>query len=399
MPRANDHERLTRLLGGAALAALRARLRRRFARASEAPHITLARLSTEERSALEGLLGRRNRTAESLRVAVAELDDAVRRADLASSFRHALELLDGPIPDLGAERVAREAAWARAFAGATHPLLHALIERASVRGLVRRLAGSQPEQASALIESATLVLERLPADGKPRSRLAAEALGDAHALDRGRPVATLVLSALRADVEERDRDIWARVGILVNELSAPALVLNLPAELNTKAGRLAESARDLGEPLHLSLRSLLRESPRWRVRNCDVYVCENTNITAIAADALGQRSAPLICTDGMPSASQQVLLRQLQAQEARLHYHGDFDWPGIQIANFVLRSFDALPWRLSAADYVVERGKALRGEVVEASWDEQLAPRMTAAGVVLEEEAVVEGLVVDLARG
>lgn len=398
MTKVNDDERLLRLLGGPELAALRARLRRRFARAPGAAQIALARMSAHERRALEGLLGRKSRTADSLRVTVAELDDAMTRAGLAHSFRHALELLDGPIPDLRAEQEAREVSWASAFSGAHHPLLQIFLQSSAARGLVRRLAGGRPERATDLIESVVRVLERLPAGGWPRSRLAAETLGDAHALDRGRPIATLVLAVLRDDPATPDRDSWARNGILVNELAAPALVLNLPAEIDRKAGRLAETARELGEPLHLSLRTLLRAPPNWRVPDRDVYVCENSNIVAIAADRLGTRCAPLICTDGMPSASQRVLLQQLAGQGARLHYHGDFDWPGLRIANYVMRSVAARPWRFSAADYATERGKALEGEMASASWDPELAPRMAAAGYVLEEEAVVDVLLRDLER-
>jgi uncharacterized protein (TIGR02679 family) len=99
----------------------------------------------------------------------------------------------------------------------------------------------------------------------------------------------------------------------------------------------------------------------------------------------------------MPSASQRTLLQQLQAQGARLRYHGDFDWPGLRIANFVMRSFGATAWRFGSQDYMPRAGKALVGELAVASWDAELAPRMAAVGCALEEEAVVDGLLVDLA--
>ena len=38
------------------------------------------------------------------------------------------------------------------------------------------------------------------------------------------------------------------------------------------------------------------------------------------------------------------------APGARLRYHGDFDWPGLHIANRVMRDCAARPWRLGAAD-------------------------------------------------
>ena len=103
-----------------------------------------------------------------------------------------------------------------------------------------------------------------------------------------------------------------------------------------------------GEPVHLSLRSLLRRPPTWHVAQRDVFVCENPNIVAIAADRLGAACAPLACTDGMPSAAQQTLLAQLAAAGARLRYHGDFDWPGLVIGNFVMREFGAEPWRFGS---------------------------------------------------
>lgn len=103
----------------------------------------------------------------------------------------------------------------------------------------------------------------LPAAGLTRAQPAAQTLGNAHALDAGQPVASLVLAAWRyaeaaaepspqdepSDLEkereeavddeigaprlapERSRDIWARAGILVNELARPALMLNLPVAM------------------------------------------------------------------------------------------------------------------------------------------------------------------------
>jgi uncharacterized protein (TIGR02679 family) len=128
----------------------------------------------------------------------------------------------------------------------------------------------------------------------------------------------------------------------------------------------------------------------------EVYVCENANLLAIAADQLGVQCAPLVCTDGMPSASQRTLLRQLAEQGARLRYHGDFDWPGIKIANYVMSHFGAEAWRFFAAEYRPRSGRVLRGTPVTASWDPQLMAAMIAGGYALDEEAVSATLLVDL---
>jgi uncharacterized protein (TIGR02679 family) len=175
--------------------------------------------------------------------------------------------------------------------------------------------------------------------------------------------------------------------------------LNLPVP-----GGLCAAPWLPGEPAHLSLRWLVRSAPSWPVAGLAVFVCENPNLLAIAADRLGIRCAPLVCTEGMPAAAQRTLLHQLVVAGARLRYHGDFDWPGVRIANHVLRSVGAAPWRMGAADYEAAAGTtaaarhALTGCDAEAVWDAQLAPAMHRHGLAIAEEAVADVLLDDLSR-
>lgn len=417
--RESEDARLRRLLGGPGLAALRRRLRARYERGETRDEFTLGALGDEERRALEGLLGRPVRSARSMRVKQSELDASLARAGLASDLRSALEALDGPLVNRKHERAERDRRWLEVLGAAAEPRLAACLGDAASVTLLRRLAAGDPEQGRVLLERAALVLECLPAYGVPLARLAAETLGDAHALDAGQPVAALVLragaaeSALggAADAAEdaeapsragaaRRRDRWAELGVSVNDLAAPVLCLNLAAAAETPAGALAAKAAELGVPVHLSLRSLLRHPPEWRVSGRRVYVCENSAVIAIAADRLGARSPPLICTDGMPGAAQQALLRQVAARGARLLYHGDFDWPGLAIGNFVMRSFAAVAWRFGAADYRAAASgleRELSGRRVEASWDPALAEALAQRGTAVHEEAVVETLLADFA--
>jgi uncharacterized protein (TIGR02679 family) len=191
------------------------------------------------------------------------------------------------------------------------------------------------------------------------------------------------------------------LGITVNELAAPALCLNLSAVGNTPAANLTRAAAAFGEPLHLTLRTLLRDPPEWNMSDRLVFVCENLSIVAIAADRLGAKCAPLVCTNGMPGAAQQTLLRQIVARGARLFYHGDFDWPGIRIGNFVMRELHASAWRFSTADYEAAclgfGGSLNESGRVEALWDGRLAAAMSKHGTSVHEEAVAELLLTDLA--
>jgi uncharacterized protein (TIGR02679 family) len=419
-----DGERLQRLLGGVELANLRLRLRARYERGMSRDEFTLTDLPIHERRALAGLLGRRTLAAGSMRIRRSELDAALAHAGIADTLRDALEFLDGPLSDRRADRAAREQAWSAALAYTDEPLLAALLAGVAGAALVKRLSGSDPAHAAVLLAQAARVLARLPGHGMSRAQLAADVLGDSHGLDTGHPVATIVLRACPAepsiddieaagiqDAEESTRERWARLGVTVNELALPALCLNLGILDTDVAHRHPQQAPQLdpppvlgvclGEPVHLSLRRLLRRPPIWQVANRDVFVCENPNIVAIAADRLRGACAPLVCTDGMPSAAQQTLLAQLAAAGARLRYHGDFDWPGLVIGNFVMREFGAEPWRFGTADYLgatAEHGIALRGDrPVVARWDDRLARAMAERGVVVHEEGVAETLMMDLA--
>lgn len=232
-----------------------------------------------------------------------------------------------------------------------------------------------------LCRHAEEVLGHLPANGITRAQLAADVLGDAHALDDDRRVAPLVLAVWRQtatpapdpstpvaddddgtarksgeDIEpsraggaKRARETWARAGVLVNELARPALFLNLPT------GAAERDRWPPGEPAYASLRSLLRSPPRWDAAARAVHVCENPNLLAIAADRWGAGCAPLVCTEGMPAAAQQCLLAQLARAGAQLRYHGDFDWPGLHIGNHVMREHGAAPWRFGAV--ALRRGR------------------------------------------
>ncbi len=406
--------RLHKVLGGEHLAALRQRLRGHFERADPDASPTSLRLTGligEEREALALLVGRPPRTAKSMQIDTGEIDAALLRAGIAASLREALEQLDGPIVHLATEQIALRAAWASVAAAARHPALAVCLQKPAVQGLLKRLSGHDTSAALQLLAHADAVLQRLPADGMARARLAAEALGDAHALDAGRPTATLVLTAWRqladepppADEEgnddsqsgERVRDVWAHAGVLVNELARPALFLNLPVH---SPGIVWPP----GEPGYLSLRNLLRAPPAWAVAERTVFVCENPNVVAIAADVLGRDCAPLICTDGMPAAAQRTLMAQLISAGARLRYHGDFDWSGLHIANQVLRMHGASPWRFHSADYesAIAEASHARGRLptvpVEASWDPELAPTMRLHGLTVAEEAVIDLLLQDL---
>jgi uncharacterized protein (TIGR02679 family) len=314
-------------------AALRQRLRRHYERArtnsDDAPTpFRLTNLSRQDYDVLASLMGRPSRRSGSIEVDVTVIDAALSRAGIAPSLRSALERLDGPIVHASTARAEAQLRWSAVIDNSQHPWLAAYLQTARGAGLLKRLAAQDLDAGARLRDRALAVLQRLPANGLPRAQLAAETLGDAHALDAGRPTATLVLAVLRHAAgasddtaaetwqdklpDESARSVWARFGVLVNELARPALFLNVP----TEGGASFMGAP--GEPAYASLRTLLRASPALAVAGHLVYVCENPDVVAIAADRPGARCAPLVCTDGMPAAAQRTLLAQLARAGARL---------------------------------------------------------------------------------
>lgn len=394
-------ERLVRLLGGAQLSDLRARLRRRYELGpadGKLSSIQVGKLNQTERFALASLVGRKGGVATSITIDVDEVDRALSDAGIASSLRSALELLDGPIVHRETELRRIRDSWASVLAGCSHTDLIAYLSSPLNFGVLKRISDKRPDFASVICRQTETILARLPAAGIPRAQIAAELLGDAHGLDSARPVATLTLAVLRnrsfPDTGD-DRDTWASVGILVNELARPAMFMNVPCS------GLPVSP---GEPQYASLRLLARRPPEWNVVRSAVLVCENPNLVAILADRLGAACPPVVCVDGHLGAAQRTILKQLKASGADLRYHGDYDWPGVAIANNVIAKYDATPWHFSAVDYTAavknapELAAPLNGRPVIASWDADLTAAMTNAGIKIEEEAIAERIIDLLAK-
>ena len=320
---------------------------------------TLTDLLGHERRALAGLLGRRTVAAGSMRIRRSELDAALERAGIAVTLREALEFLDGPLSDRRADRVAREHAWSAALSLTAEPRLAALLTDATGTALVKRLSGSDPARAELLLAQAACVLGRLPGHGISRAQLAAEVLGDSHSLETDARRNHRVAGVGRQNVYQRHRSGWitgrrricpATVGLVWVSRSmswhsqryvSTSRVWTSTARICPRASQYTYRCAPCYAAPHLAC------GPTRRVR----LQLPVTSLT-IRRNRLGAACAPLACTDGMPSAAQQSLLAQLAAAGARLRYHGDFDWAGLVIGNFVMREFGAKSWRFGVADYL-----------------------------------------------
>jgi uncharacterized protein (TIGR02679 family) len=402
--------RLKRVFDRPELARLVDRLQARFERGTDNDTITLSAPNLDERKAIANLLGRPVSRGRSIRLAIADLEQIILQGELAPSLRAVVELLRGPLRDLSGEKATLERKWQKVFENVAEEAAQLgadeWLDRLRKDGVLKRLSNSKPKLAATLLHQTLAVLRQLPGRGQTLSTLAANTLGDAHGLDTGRPVATLVKRAIEqstflsreGDQHESDRELWAGVGILIGgAITSTVLVLNLPVGEGSGSfsAKTINLAKHHGEPLWLTLRQLVRETPPWRVEKRTIRICENPAIIAEAADRLGIHSPPLVCTCGQPGAAVNHLLRQLHNTGAKLAYHGDYDWPGITIANGIMRRFDAHPWLFDEYAYrkVVSKGTmALKGSPVTAEWDPALSQAMIEKRTSIPEELILEEL-------
>lgn len=378
--------------------------------------VTLEDASPSQRLALANLLGLREvPLTPRVRLSFANLDVALRDSAIGQSLVDIVTAMFGPIVDLRAEKMqalaTRDATWerARVRAGA-RPALSGWLEDLRAHGRVVRAATLSQRTEGAILDDTLAVVDRLPAAGVLLPVFALEVLGDAHALDAGRPLAALVLGAAAAltgapppvNAVERRR-LWADVGVACDALSTDVLTVGLLPVGGGMLSRHLREASAAGEPRRTTLRELSKE--RIAVApDSVVFVCENPSVVAAAADQLGANTRPLVCLEGVPSTAALRLLQGLRESGAELHFHVDFDWGGVRIGNVLLERLpEAKPWRVSAADYVrsltARRGALeLAGPPIDARWDPQLRKVLSQHSLAVLEEQVLSDLLGDLAQ-
>jgi uncharacterized protein (TIGR02679 family) len=378
--------------------------------------ITVKTPDDRERRAIIGITGQyRPEGISVLAVRLADLDRAVHEATGQGLIR-LLECLGAPLKDRPAERQrladGREAAIRSAedsfltARGWFQAWLAELAADGTLTRMVNTGEGVQMRQAIRVLEW----VERrngLKAAPTQLAELAATITGDTKSLNHGTALATLVLRALafrlgaeRPKTTEERRDLWDRSGVIVDDLASRVLVLNLPAD-GDGLGEWLTSAKAHGTPFYVTLHQLvtmpITVHPRQLVR-----ACENPAVLRRAAGQLGAGASPLICTEGQPSTAFHRLAATITRAGGKLAYHGDFDWPGIAIANGVITRHRAQPWRLTAADYeaAIKRNAgsvSLAGTPQPTPWAPSLATAMTAHGRAVYEESVADSLLADLA--
>lgn len=374
--------------------------------------VTVAGLDRDARHAVAGLLGRpvpRERT----RIDLAALDVTLRERSGVGGLVAVLECLAGPVRNRAAERSSRAAGreapyiQARAWLAdrtdiATGGWVEEWLSGVRRSGVLSRLPSGQlagETLVRALDLAAAMIGDEEPA-AVSRTELAARSTGDAHGLDDGSVLAQLVLRALAVATEATPpatvaarRALWERHGVNADLVSSTCLVLGVRTQGASPMARRLRLAADAGDPVHLTAWDLARSTGEaWP--GTWVLVCENPRVLEAVAQARGGAVA-MVCTSGMPGLVALEVLRRLATSGAELAYHGDFDWPGVAIANRLVGLVGVYPWQMNAEDYTAAArpdGPALQGRPVLPVWDLGLGAVMTRKGVAVHEEAVLNDL-------
>ncbi|MQY29477.1 TIGR02679 domain-containing protein [Nocardia aurantia] len=247
-------------------------------------------------------------------------------------------------------------------------------------------------RAAGLAERVAAVWARLPWEGPSLrlAQLAATVTHDAHALDYdtelGRAVARLIAVktgiARPARPGREWRAVWSAAGVRCDTVSSRVLTLNLPLDIT--AGTRP------GAPVWLTLRDLLQP---WHFEPLPtrIYVCENPTVVEAAADELGERCAPLICTDGVPALAALDLIAGAADAGIEVWVRADIDTAGFVIVDTVRTAApEAEPWRFDIGTYIGYFG---------AGEGDSLAEVHRSTGRDLHEESVLRELMADLAEG
>ena len=377
--------------------------------------ITLSDPTDEERRRQAALLRLKTPSkANRLRYDLAAISQALAHAGLPPKWEELLDIVCGPVPPEALAARASTQAWRDFWPEASETIVHfpfpgsaEWLESLRRDGTLKRLSSGDASLAARWLELSAKLLQSLPLpEEQPLAQTAARFCGSSHALDPATPLSTLVLRGLSlrqgtvlSPRAAARRELWAANGVICDDLSAPVLTFNLGITGSAPLASFLGAAKSAVQPIHLSSRLLWATSWDILAFPTNIFICENPSIISLAASHLGEKCPPLICTDGEPKTAFRLLMRALTKGGSTLHYHGDFDWPGLAIATRIFREFGASPWNFDAEAYLSAGrflGRPLLGKPVPTPWSPLLCEVMKKAGLAYDQELLIDDLLIDL---
>ncbi|WP_078971541.1 DUF2399 domain-containing protein [Streptomyces chattanoogensis] len=261
-------------------------------------------------------------------------------------------------------------------------------------GWITRLLNTPDPDA--LLGQALQVVARLPPPGQRIDRRILVP-GNPHALDAG-TLPALVL-ALTGSFATTGRTSWARLGVDCDDLLGGLIITGI-----TPLGwRIPPGATFTLPPRELA--KISWEPPKTKGEWA--FVTENPSVLAAASNhALAHDTAwtpHVICTAGTPSQLECQAVGALSHAGWRIAVRADFDQAGLAHMRALLAAAPAaVPWRMSAADYLAAAPKGtdtLHLKKSDAPWDPNLVRVMLKQSVPVYEEDLLPGLLDDITDG
>jgi uncharacterized protein (TIGR02679 family) len=393
--RAPNIERAATFFQQAAFERLLLALRQKYIEQGQAGGlVTLRETSLAERRELASFLGRPVYRTDTIRIKLSEMDAALRQSSFQCSLFDLISAVfpDQPLITRLQQRQAR-VDHQEHFHQQLQDLCSARPEESRSRQwLLQGLHGlewlfaryknaDQEEQQRqlAVVHIVLTALDRLPEPEMPQ-RLAIFAQnisGDPHCLDPAQPAGRLFLLALSDLAHEAldpasqgramELQLYQQVNLLVDTISSSVAVFNLAAA-HSLDGSVDPLLRAAGARILLLPLSQVLHWQRVTPTTSDIYVIENPQVFEEVVARLQDdvKNVPgleigslptIICTSGWPSIAALKLLELLMLDHSHnhLHYSGDFDVKGLQIAaylqDFCVGHYDL--WRMDAEAYTM----------------------------------------------
>ncbi len=384
----------------AGLSRLLAKLREKYVELGQVGgQVVLEDSTASERREIASFLGKPPYRDTTIKVRLVDIDNVLRRSGFACTLPDVLTAFfpDAPLVTRPQQRTAR-ALQQENFRTALLAIATALPEES--RGHLWLLQGlhgqewlfsryknapvEEQERQLALARYIANVLNQLPGTDKPErlALFAQRTSGDPHALDPNRPGGRLLLLALNDVAKDTNLDtlstssdslsspsslvpqdrahelrLYNDVGLLVDTISSNVAVYNLAGAFFHDGTPDPFVRAAGGRVLLLPLRQLLEWQSALPCTK-DIYVFENPQVfeEVIAGTGDGQNISTLVCTSGWPSMAALKLLDLLvQSPHTTIHYSGDFDLKGLQIAASLMARYPGRcqPWHFDPDAYSV----------------------------------------------
>lgn len=383
---------------------------RRLNRGDQPETLTLNNLGNDEQQALADLLGMDRLPGQTMRLSVKKLCKAC-HVDNTDPFYELAEQLAGPIVNRKTEREQQQRVKTELWQWLTENLatlpytnsaqIDLWIEEQRSKGI----SYQRRHEYKIRYKQMLAVLKRLPANGVSLPILAADLLGDPHALDANTALGRLCIDAYcalnelpRDNYSYRLRQQWEWAGVALDGVSSTVLVLGLRNSTADNHSEWLQYSADQQEPVVLTYRQICKWPALALAIGQHAVVLENPSLIEAAADA-EFCNVPVICSAGQPTLAVQTLVRQLQTSGGTVLQHADFDASGLHITRWFQQHTGTTPWKMNNRHYLdaiqnlESPSLPLEKKTLPVTpWDPALSQSMQRYGIYISEEQVREDL-------